>query len=904
MGLNIKDLVENLKISFTTTNNIERKAAENYILSLEKEKNYALCLLNIVTLKDIPPAVCVAAAARFKNFLKSYWHEISDENARILPDERNLIKSNIVELMLFSSKPDVQRFLSESVVIICHYDDLERDWPNLLSFLSEKLSSPDLGIVSGVLLTASSLFKKYSTEFRSDELWRQIAYALKIFAESFTKSANNLVTKLLTLHEPKEILMVLGLCEEILKIFYYLNFQDLPEYFEDNMPLWMHIHQTLLDYHNSSVVSQDVPGPLEGVKSQACENISLYASKYDDADSPFGKYIPLFAEKIWGLLTSVGPDASYDSLVCSALSLLSLIVSRPRYAPSFDNPEVLMTLCEKVVIPNMRLRESDIVAFDIDCEEYIKCDIEGSDIGTRRRATCDLVQTLRVRFPERVTELFYKYVMHMLDIYRQHPKDWLAKDTAIHLVISLAVVGFVERFGTTKTNMFIDITSFYTTHILPELQNDNQTNALLLADCVKFIITFRNQIPKQFLLDILPLLQRRLLSPSYVLNSYCSICIERILFPRLVSSTDGRGFENVTKGDIRTLTPGLLTSLFSLLDTDESKENQYAMKAVMRVISVSQSEAASFVESLLDKICNKLYSVAKNPGRPEFNHYLFETLSAAIKYTCESNPLVVAAFEEKLWPTFTWILEQDVEEFIPYILQLIGQLLDLNQSIPHRYLDMFPIFLRPVVWERIGNVPALTRILQSFLLKSGPIICGDENTLLLVLGSFQKLISSKANDHLGFEILNTLLYSVPRNLYEQQVCPIFHTIFKRLSLAKTTKFCGCVLVFISILISKLSPDEVIVMINGIQSGLFSMVLDSLFLKELKFIKAKRARKACAVGITHLLTKSLVLISDYANKWDPLFSELLSLLECQAEDIQEDLADASVGHYQVSFVKLM
>jgi exportin-2 (importin alpha re-exporter) len=142
------------------------------------------------------------------------------------------------------------------------------------------------------------------------------------------------------------------------------------------------------------------------------------------------------------------------------------------------------------------------------------------------------------------------------------------------------------------------------------------------------------------------------------------------------------------------------------------------------------------------------------------------------------------------------------------------------------------------------------------------------------------------------------------NLYEQQVCPIFHTIFKRLSLAKTTKFCGCVLVFISILISKLSPDEVIVMINGIQSGLFSMVLDSLFLKELKFIKAKRARKACAVGITHLLTKSLVLISDYANKWDPLFSELLSLLECQAEDIQEDLADASVGHYQVSFVKLM
>jgi hypothetical protein len=43
-------------------------------------------------------------------------------------------------------------------------------------------------------------------------------------------------------------------------------------------------------------------------------------------------------------------------------------------------------------------------------EEYIRRDIEGSDVDTRRRAACDLVKVLSRYFEGKITEIFGSYV--------------------------------------------------------------------------------------------------------------------------------------------------------------------------------------------------------------------------------------------------------------------------------------------------------------------------------------------------------------------------------------------------------------------------------------------------------------------------------------------------------------
>ena len=54
-----------------------------------------------------------------------------------------------------------------------------------------------------------------------------------------------------------------------------------------------------------------------------------------------------------------------------------------------------------------------------------------------------------------------------------------------------------------------------------------------------------------------------------------------------------------------------------------------------------------------------------------------------------------------------------LQEFHPYIFQIFAQLIELHQdALPEVYLTLLPGFMSPHSWERQGNVPALTRLMQ------------------------------------------------------------------------------------------------------------------------------------------------------------------------------------------------
>lgn len=54
--------------------------------------------------------------------------------------------------------------------------------------------------------------------------------------------------------------------------------------------------------------------------------------------------------------------------------------------------------------------ESDNEIFEDNPEEYIRRDIEGSDVDTRRRAACDLVKVLSKSFESNIMEIFGAYI--------------------------------------------------------------------------------------------------------------------------------------------------------------------------------------------------------------------------------------------------------------------------------------------------------------------------------------------------------------------------------------------------------------------------------------------------------------------------------------------------------------
>ena len=81
----------------------------------------------------------------------------------------------------------------------------------------------------------------------------------------------------------------------------------------------------------------------------------------------------------------------------------------------------------------------------------------------------------------------------------------------------------------------------------------------------------------------------------------------------------------------------------------------------------------------LQALAQMLVEVCKNPKNPGFNHYLFESVAALIKHVGGSGVAggsaggsMIETFEQMLFPAFNLVLQQDVQEFHPYVFQVWG----------------------------------------------------------------------------------------------------------------------------------------------------------------------------------------------------------------------------------------
>lgn len=863
-----------------------RKEAEKFLESVEGNEKYALMLLKLVESggeQGQNPVIPLAASVTFKNFIKRNWRKIPDEPSKVSESDRKTIKDHVVDLML-KSPEQYQKQLSEAISII-GLEDFPQEWPSLMQEMIAKFQSGDFHIINGVLQTAHSLFKRYRHEFRSDKLWTEIKIVLEAFAEPLTQLFTGTVDLVKQHSGNKSALKVLfSSLVLIAKIFYSLNYQDLPEYFEDNMEKWMPQFHMLLTTDNKLLHTDDdeEAGYVELLKSQICDNVALYAQKYDEE---FAKYMQQFVTAVWELLVSTGTQVKYDLLVSNAIGFLQSVCEKQQYKSLFEAEGVLASICERVVVPNMEFRAADEEQFEDNPEDYIRRDLEGSDVHTRRRAACDLVKGLTRYFEAPVTKIFSQYVGTMLELYQKDPtNNWKSKDAAIYLVTSLAQKGSTSKHGTTHASELVNLQEFFDLHILTDLSKPNVNEfPVLKSDSIKYIVTFRQQMGKERILNVLPLLTEHLSSNSIVVHTYAAHAIERFLMIKAQG-----GITLISKSDMQPLVENLLTRLFQTLRVVGSTENEYVMKAAMRTFSLAGELLMPYIPTIVSELCQKLVEVSKNPSKPHFNHYLFESLSICIKITCQQDAAAVASFEQALFDMFTDILLRDVTEFIPYVFQIMSMLLEIRQPpIPETYMALFPHLLTPVLWERPGNIPPLVRLLQAYIEK-GPEHVVSSGKLSSVLGVFQKLIASKANDHQGFYLLNSMYEHMKPESLEEYTKQIFSLLFQRLTRSKTGKFVRGIIVFFSLFIIKMSADTFHRIIESIQPNMFIMVLEKLLIADVRKVTGLTERKICSVGLCKLLTEcSAFQDENCARLWPPLLEAVIGVFELPEDDSVAD-----------------
>ena len=641
----------------------------------------------------------------------------------------------------------------------------------------------------------------------------------------------------------------------------------------------LHFH-TLLTTDNKLLEtdSDDEPGPLELVKAQICEIVAMFAQKYDE---DFESFLQNFVQSIWTLLVTTDTKQKHDLLVSGALEFLASVCERPSYKAIFANESTLTSICEKVIVPNMYFRQADEELFEDNPEEYVRRDLEGSDVGTRRYSACNLVRGLCRFFEEQVIGIFSGYITVMLQQYGQDPaKNWKAKDAGLYLIAAIAMRSKTTKHGITKTSEFVNIPDILRSQCITELQKpDLSSQPVLRADAIRFITTFRSTLPKDLLVSCLPLIAVHLKSPSHVVHTYAAHCIEKMLILR-----DEKKALVVQLPQLQPLFETIATNLLAIFKIQGSELNEYAMKCLLRAMSTMQEQLAPFSDTLLKELAGKLAEVSQNPSKPHFNHYLFECICCVIKNTCQTNGNLAEKFETSLFPIVESVLVRDVGEFLPYMFQILSLLLELRPSpVPAPYMSVYPLLLTPVLWERQGNVPALVRLLQAFIQKAPDKVTMDDK-LPALLGVFQKLIASKANDHEGFYLLGSLVEHLEPAALNAHLKNVLIVLFQRLQSSKTTKYVKGLLVFFSLFAGRFGGSVLIETIESIQPQMFKMVIERLFLQDVQKVSGTTERKICAVGITKLLTETpAMLVEPCASLWTPLLQALIRLFELPEDD---------------------
>ncbi|KAF9816482.1 hypothetical protein IEO21_04087 [Rhodonia placenta] len=903
-------------------NPTSRKQAEQNLQTLSVQPSFLSVLLRLVLDQSQDRAIRLAASVYLKNVVKTRWE---DEEPPVPEADKTALRSELIPAMIAlsnASSKAMRAQIAEAISLIASKDFPEL-WPDLMDQLVQSLSEENYDVNIGVLETAHSIFRPWRSEARSDPLFLTINYVLERFATPFLSLFNHSAQLLFAVPAPPNLSLVAQAVVLLVDIYYDLTCQDLPPAMEDN-----HLHffgppdglfiktLTLERRELQGDLDDTTPSLSAQIKTGILEICELYIKLYPEMMLNAGS-VPAVVQQVWQL---VGTDRRLsvgdDGLVSQSLRFISTTIRTGHYKELFGSRETISQLVQGIVVPNVGLREHEIEQFEDDPLEYIRLDLSlpalggagvSADAMTRRQAAAEVLRALvSSGFEADTTEVAGAWIGQGLQQYNAKPEvNWRAKDTAIYIMTAVATRGSTTQHGVTSTNTLVDVVQFFSEHVFQDLQAEaGSVHPILQVDAIRFLYTFRNQLVKAQLLSVLPLLVRHISSENYVCYTYAAISIERILFIKQGNQL------MFTQADIHELAPHLLDALLTKIESaetaDKIAENEYLMRCAMRVIITARSTLVEGYEQILLRLVAILGVISKNPSNPLFDQYIFESMSALMRFVVGATSTTLPTFEQALFGPFTIILQQDIDQYIPYVFQILAQMLELHTTdVPAEYRSLLPFLLTPPAWQQKGSIPGLVKLLKAFLSRDAKqMVAANQYPAVLAVVQ-QRLIPSKLNDAWGFELLQSVVQHIPPSELKQYFRALLVNLLTRMQTSKTDKYVYNFVYFLAftmaINVDGLGPDYVISSVEEIQPQLWSQIVGNFVAPQAPRMPPKD-RKVVVVGLTRLLTQSVLMLQEPSvNAWPAVFTALATLFqEPQYLTKKDEVDDPDAGLTAIDF----
>jgi exportin-2 (importin alpha re-exporter) len=316
---------------------------------------------------------------------------------------------------------------------------------------------------------------------------------------------------------------------------------------------------------------------------------------------------------------------------------------------------------------------------------------------------------------------------------------------------------------------------------------------------------------------VLGLVTPHFFNPHYVVHTYAAYAITRLLDTKVPKAAGGVPEPLINSATFAPFFGATVSGLFTVLSLPVSKENEHVMRCLMRVVIVTGAAALPHAGELVTRLNAIVIEVLRQCRNPLFPYYVFETLAAFLRFVCGSDATLVAAFTQAFMPQYALIKsDANAEAMLPYAWQIFSMLVQRTPApLPPHLAAEFPLFFTPDLWTNRSNVPAMVRVLCSFISQdAGQLLQGDGITKLL--GLIQQLVSKKSSDDQGMLLLCAVFNAVPFAQLQQYSQGIFHMLLGRLQNDKTVKYNRLFLNALGLACLKFTPQAVAAVLNGMQ----------------------------------------------------------------------------------------
>ena len=841
----------------------ERAQGEAELKQQEEREDFAIMLLGF-TQSQPSPQLAQFAAVILKNYVKRRWEP--DEGPSVPEGTKAQVRQSIFQLML-STAPLVAAQLRETIAVIAKHD-FPAQWGDLLESLSKGLEvgyASQPAIVESTLLTCQKLFKHYRFAFRSDELWMEIKVVIDRLFQPFYNTAIQIYQGLQSASDPSSLNAHINAFLPLLKVFLSLNGQDIPQPFEDTLKDWMNLFEFLLNYSSPNLQEDNT---LFLVKSKVLKCLTLFAQKYDEDFEP---YVENFCKTVWDLLSKTSGKSEYDRFVSASLDFFRVVTLKPQISNLMHSN--LSVFFNSLILPNMVLSEADEESAETEPFEFLKMFLEDANEDTRRHACSQLMKVLLKQFPEDVNKLVTEQQAKVANDFNANPTaNWKHMDALILLLSGVYPTLYTPKNGATSIATTPQhIMELYSNLVAPQLTN--VSFPILSTSCLKFIYVYRNQFPKEYVLNILNAISPFLESENTLVASYGSATLERLLMIK----QDSEKNLLMTKEMLMPSINQLLQSLANALQ--KHPKNPYIMKAFFRVIWLSQDSFSPFAMPACEIFIDYLRQVMNNPqdSEPHFNWLVFECIALAVRY---SSGQALAAVQEKIEPYMALIIQKSHPDLLPYAFQIQTLFVKLTGSLSQTNETLLGSVLPLHNWESGSRyyAPALVMFLESVLQYKPQNLQDQIKSLAAII--YQLFVLGL--DGQAFSLLTALSEAYSLQQFGEILHQIYIVVFTKLHNAKeknarlSPRFHKGAIMFVASFVMKHGAQALAESMNTVQQGIFNMLCQGEVAKNLRSVDTAVERKFVAVAITEILKTNIV----NQEVWNQLCVNMFKMLEMQ------------------------